>query len=311
MSRRRATDETTVHVDPAPPLSTDPVHAKRHTPIERIGRFFRNRPVSSLLLICALFSLALFTYSVGRMIGQTVSHALYGTDNTTTSSTADLNSTVHHADEQSHLAAQHNSQNASDSYHSAAQSQDCIRKFEPGRLGSDKTLCVTDEYYFDISIGNTPVGRFKIGVFGHVVPKSAANFRALVTCTGVFSDQSLCYRHDTFHRIVTDFVIQGGSKATGRSIYSGTFREEKEKDHHSFLSHNEKGVVAWAEYPIGSQFYVLIRDDAKYLDKNHVVFGVITEGMDVLEKIHSAPRSGEEPKNPVKITACGDAHKHT
>lgn len=304
MSRRRATDETTVHVDPASPLSADPVPAKRHTPIERIGRFFRNRPVSSLLLICALFSLALFTYSVGRMIWQSFSHVLYGTDNTT--STTERNSTdhsVHRADEQSHLSVQHNSQHALDS-------PDCIRKFEPGRLGSDKTLCVTDEFYFDISIGSTPAGRFKIGVFGQVVPKSAANFRALATCTSVFSDQSLCYRHDTFHRIVTDFVIQGGSKATGRSIYSGTFREEKEKDHHSFLSHNEKGVVAWAEYPIGSQFYVLIREDAKYLDKNHVVFGVVTEGMDVLEKIHSAPRSGEEPKNPVKITACGDAHKH-
>lgn len=185
----------------------------------------------------------------------------------------------------------------------------CYRKFEPGKLRSDKTLCVTDEFFFDISIGSTPVGTLKIGVFGDVVPKSAANFRALATCSGVFADDTLCFKGDSFHRVVTGFVAQGGSKATGRSIYGPTFREEKEKDHHSFLSHNEKGVVSWAEYPIGSQFFILIRDEAVYLDKNHVVFGLVTEGMDVVDKIHDAPRTGEEPKERVSITNCGDARK--
>lgn len=190
-----------------------------------------------------------------------------------------------------------------------AHSKNCYRKFEPGKLGSAKMLCVTDEYYFDISIGSNSIGRFKIGVFGDVVPKSAANFRALATCTGVFVDDNLCYRGDTFHRIVSNFVAQGGSKATGRSIYGPTFREEESKDHHSFLQHSEKGVVSWAEYPIGSQFFILIRDEAKYLDGNHVVFGIVTDGLEVLDKIHNAPRSGEEPLSRITITDCGDAHK--
>lgn len=191
---------------------------------------------------------------------------------------------------------------------SSARPRVCYRKFEPGKLGYDKTLCVTDEYYFDISIGETPVGRFKVGVFGEVVPKSAANFRSLVTCSGVFADDTLCYRGDTFHRVVTNFVAQGGSKATGRSIYGATFREEKATDHHSFLEHGEKGVISWAEYPIGSQFFILIRNEAKYLDDNHVVFGIITDGLEVIDKIHDAPRNGEEPSSRVKITDCGDAH---
>lgn len=185
----------------------------------------------------------------------------------------------------------------------------CYRKFEPGKLGSEKTLCVTDEFFFDISIGTQPIGTMKIGVFGDVVPKSAANFRALATCTSVFADDSLCYKGDSFHRIVSNFVAQGGSKATGRSIYGPTFREEKKKDHHSFLEHGEKGVVSWAEYPIGSQFFVLIRDEAKYLDGNHVVFGIVTDGLDVLDRIHDAPRTGEDPTSRVSITDCGDAHK--
>lgn len=185
----------------------------------------------------------------------------------------------------------------------------CYRKFEPGKLGSEKVLCVTDEFFFDISIGAEAIGTMKIGVFGDVVPKSAANFRALATCTGVFADDSLCYRGDSFHRVVTNFVAQGGSKATGRSIYGPTFKEEKSKDHHSFLEHDEKGVVSWAEYPIGSQFFILIRDEAKYLDGNHVVFGLVTEGMDVLDKIHDASRTGEEPSSRITITNCGDARK--
>ncbi|KAI0567833.1 peptidyl-prolyl cis-trans isomerase B [Gracilaria domingensis] len=185
----------------------------------------------------------------------------------------------------------------------------CYRKFEPGKLGSARTLCVTDEFYFDISIGSTPVGRMTIGVFGDVVPKSAANFRALATCTGVFADDSLCYRQDSFHRVVTNFVAQGGSKATGRSIYGPTFQEEKSKDHHSFLQHGERGVVSWAEYPIGSQFFILIRDEATYLDGNHVVFGIVTDGLDVLDKIHDAPRTREEPTERITITDCGDVHK--
>ena len=185
----------------------------------------------------------------------------------------------------------------------------CVRKFEPGKLGSEKTLCVTDEFYFDIEMGSQPLGRMKIGVFGQVVPKSAANFRALATCTGAFADEASCYKGDSFHRVVTDFVIQGGSKATGRSIYGSTFREEKEPKHHSFLQHSERGVVAWAEYPIGSQFYILMRDEAKYLDNNHVVFAIITDGMDVLKKIHDAPRVKEEPLQRITIADCGDVHK--
>jgi Cyclophilin type peptidyl-prolyl cis-trans isomerase/CLD len=123
----------------------------------------------------------------------------------------------------------------------------CHKKLEAGKLGSNKTLCITDEFVFDVAVGDTSVGRFTIGVFGLVAPKSAANFRALATCTGVFANNMLCYRGDAFHRLVKGFVIQGGSKATGKSIYGSTFREEVTPQHHSMLSHSEKGVVSWAE----------------------------------------------------------------
>lgn len=147
-----------------------------------------------------------------------------------------------------------------------------------------------------------------VGIFGNVVPKSAANFRALATCTGAFSDEKLCYRGDSFHRVSKNFVIQGGSKATGRSIYGPTFEEAKSKEQHSFVSHAQKGVVSWAEYPIGSQFFVLTNGAAKYLDGNHVVFGILTEGLDILDKIAAVSVEGDKPKSKISITNSGDLH---
>eukprot|EP00172_Hildenbrandia_rubra_P003988 Plantae.Rhodophyta-Hildenbrandia_rubra.ctg7283.p1 GENE.Plantae.Rhodophyta-Hildenbrandia_rubra.ctg7283~~Plantae.Rhodophyta-Hildenbrandia_rubra.ctg7283.p1 ORF type:complete len:362 (+),score=98.94 Plantae.Rhodophyta-Hildenbrandia_rubra.ctg7283:168-1253(+) len=187
--------------------------------------------------------------------------------------------------------------------------EDCYTKFEPGKLGSKEMLCVTDEFFFDIAIGDKHIGRMVIGVFGSVVPKSAANFRALATCTGAFADPEKCYKGDSFHRVVTNFVAQGGSKATGRSIFGGTFREEQSSEQHSWLSHGEAGVVAWAEYPIGSQFYIILKGKHEYLDKNHVVFGVVMSGQDVLEAIHTAPRVRESPTERIVITDCGDVHE--
>lgn len=319
MSRRRATEEAIDPDDSLPFSNKSSADGKQRTIAERAGRFFRNRPVSSLLLVLGLFSLALITYSLGRIVGRTLFNLLSSTTNTSIARNSENASVVsvgnYGVDEHGVLVhgvnGQRNAEELTDDRLSSNSStRVCYRKFEPGRLGWSKTLCVTDEFYFDIRMGTTNFGRLKIGVFGDVVPKSTANFRSLATCTGVFSDTSLCYRGDTIHRVVTNFVIQGGSKATGRSIYGPTFREEKDRNHHSFLSHDEKGVVSWAEYPIGSQFFVLLRNDAKYLDKNHVVFGVVTEGLDVVDKIHDAPRVGEEPSKPIKIIACGDAHKH-
>lgn len=356
--RRTADDGTAVASDDGallPTTSSDVGNGKQRTPIERLSRVFRTRPVSSLLFVIALSALALVIFWLGRTVGRTLSHMLYpsshsnssppSTDETSQHNRpASLDSAHNHHHPNSGLDKQLPPSNSSaysvhddawlppafdergdlvdgasdlgaQAHHdqppskpSSARPRICYRKFEPGKLGYDKTLCVTDEYYFDISIGEKPVGRFKVGVFGEVVPKSAANFRSLVTCSGVFADDTLCYRGDTFHRVVTNFVAQGGSKATGRSIYGATFREEKTTDHHSFLEHTEKGVVSWAEYPIGSQFFILIRNEAKYLDDNHVVFGIVTDGLEVIDKIHDSPRNGEEPSGQVKITDCGDAH---
>lgn len=353
MSRRRPTEaDAAVAQDTLPPpASADISNAKRRTPTERAARFFRTRPVSSVLLVLVFCAAAMLTFSVGRSVGLAILGIVRGSQPITTLNDTALHDEFEHARIEDHVApgddhveaeggagkddapdakvgedekgalvdgvddtqgiprVAQDAPHPQDESRTAERSKICYRKYEPGKLGSGKMLCVTDEFFFDISIGAEAVGTIKIGVFGDVVPKSAANFRALATCSGAFADDSLCYKGDSFHRVVTNFVAQGGSKATGRSIYGPTFKEEKSKEHHSFLQHGEKGVVSWAEYPIGSQFFILIRDEATYLDVNHVVFGFVTEGLDILDKIHDAPRTGEQPTNRVTITNCGDARK--
>lgn len=332
MSRRRQADADTAAIgDDLEAANSDLANGKQRSPADKAGRFFRTRPVSSLLLIILLCAAAMLTFSVGRALARVflpsalpppvlpplpvsklskdrIDHTAHLEEHYLTQ----LGKAVHANDKGTKRSSHTHIDNhvsQTNTQRNSAILGSCHRKFEPGKLGSTKTLCVTDEFYFDISIGSTPAGRIVIGVFGEIAPKSAANFRALATCTGVFADEALCYKRDSFHRVVTNFVIQGGSKGTARSIYGSTFLEEKSKEHHSVLQHSEPGVVSWAEYPIGSQFFILLRNEAIYLDINHVVFGIVTEGFNVLTKIENAPREGEVPKERVTITDSGDVHK--
>ncbi|XP_060083855.1 peptidyl-prolyl cis-trans isomerase H-like [Ylistrum balloti] len=173
----------------------------------------------------------------------------------------------------------------------------------------EKTSAGNPIVFFDITIGNTDVGRIKFELFADVVPRTAENFRQL--CTGEYRRDGvpIGYKGCIFHRIIKDFMVQGGDfvnqDGTGVcSTYGGTFADENFK-----ISHSGPGILAMANSgkdSNGCQFFITCAT-CDFLDNKHVVFGKVIDGLLVLRKIENVPTGpNNKPKIPVIISECGE-----
>ena len=170
-----------------------------------------------------------------------------------------------------------------------------------------------EKVFLDISINNKQAGRLIIKLFAKDLPLTCQNFRALCTGENGFGKKGklLSYRNSIFHRVLPNFMAQGGDivnndGTSGESIFGEDFKDENFSHRHT-----KKGMVSMANEgrdSNGSQFFITFKKLA-HLDKKHVVFGEVIEGLDIITEMEKRgdknKKAKGKPKEVIRIYNCG------
>lgn len=156
-----------------------------------------------------------------------------------------------------------------------------------------------DLVYLDIGSNDKKLGKIVIKLHSDIVPKTCLNFRTLC--------EKKSYRKAPFHRIIKDFMIQGGDFASGdgrggMSIWGEKFDDE------NFELKNEPYMISMANSgpnTNGSQFFILT-SHSPHLDGKHVVFGEVVDGFDLVDHLNEVQTGREDrPNDHIHIADCG------
>ena len=169
---------------------------------------------------------------------------------------------------------------------------------------------ITSRVFFDVEANGQPLGRVVMGLYGKVVPKTTENFRAL--CTGENGKTSdgkpLHYKGSVFHRVIPDFMIQGGDFTRGDGTGGESIYGKKFPDENFTLKHKAPGLLSMANAGAntnGSQFFITTVT-TPWLDGRHVVFGEVLEGFDVVKKIEALGSQTGKTKEKIIIADSGE-----
>ena len=158
---------------------------------------------------------------------------------------------------------------------------------------TEKQTTVKPRYEITVTHGGRPLGKIIIETFPDVAPKMCRNFDSLVT--------SGFYDGCTFHRVIPNFMIQGGdpnSKNKPKETWGmGDPSQTNVQAEFSDKSH-KRGILSTArrgdDVNSGtSQFFIMVKD-SPFLDRQYTVFGQVLEGMDIVDKIVAVPRDARD-----------------
>lgn len=163
---------------------------------------------------------------------------------------------------------------------------------------------MTTKVYFDITINDEPAGRINFNLFDDVVPKTAENFRALAT-----GEKGFGFAGSSFHRVIPEFMLQGGDFTRGNGTGGKSIYGEKFADENFTLKHDRPGLLSMANAgpnSNGSQFFITTIVTG-WLDGKHVVFGEVADedSMKLVKKIEGLGSQSGKTKAKVTIAESG------